>query len=317
MRQAEAETTRPAGDACGVTHALIAGLPVPLGRALARELARLGAAATMAVCADAATLAPGQGFDCALVRDDDDCDAAADAFLPQVPPGRVGLFVLLVPTGADARVPPSRPGLAARVRALARRLAPRVRVNAIVAGRDPTDVAAALRLLVAAPSITGQLVGLDGTPGVDREAHADAMTPPDPTPSGSPGRAARGCEGAQGLRRVFVRDLVLNCRIGVYRHEREGAQRVRINVDLLVDESAEALSDRLGDVVCYDRIVADIRSVALAGHMNLVETLAERVAAVCLGDARVVSARVRIEKLDIYEDAGGAGVEIERRNVKR
>src|SRR5690606_20354497 len=105
--------------------------------------------------------------------------------------------------------------------------------------------------------------------------------------AGPPARQAAAAPAAlpgPGLRRMFVRDLVLTCRIGVYRHERFGGQRVRVSVDLGVRE--EPLADRLSDVVCYDRIVAAIRRIAAAEHVNLVETLAERIAAVCLEDPR-------------------------------
>ncbi|OYV35424.1 MAG: diguanylate cyclase, partial [Acidocella sp. 20-61-6] len=50
-----------------------------------------------------------------------------------------------------------------------------------------------------------------------------------------------------------------------------------------------------------------------AGHVQLVETLAERLCEVCLADARVLIARVRVEKLDVFADAASAGVEVERR----
>ena len=116
-----------------------------------------------------------------------------------------------------------------------------------------------------------------------------------------------------GLRRVFVRDLVLPCEIGVLRHERGARQRVRINLDLSVLDE-RPIQDDLRNVVCYDEIVTGIRRLAEGGHVNLVETLAERIAGMCLADARVRIARVRVEKLDVYEDVAAVGVEIERLN---
>ncbi|MBF0373256.1 MAG: dihydroneopterin aldolase [Alphaproteobacteria bacterium] len=113
------------------------------------------------------------------------------------------------------------------------------------------------------------------------------------------------------VRHVFVRDLVLSCSIGVYVHERKGPQRVRINLDMAVRE-AGVVGDDLANVVCYDTIVARMRLIAGAGHLNLVETLAERIADMCLEDPRVRMARVRVEKLDVFPDATSAGVEIER-----
>lgn len=115
-------------------------------------------------------------------------------------------------------------------------------------------------------------------------------------------------------RRMFVRDLVLDCLIGVHRAERDGRQRVRINLSLDVQETGPAERDRLADVVNYDTLVVRIRDLARAGHVNLVETFAERVAAICLDDRRVRRALVRVEKLDVFEDSESVGVEIERKN---
>ncbi|HJO96838.1 MAG TPA: dihydroneopterin aldolase, partial [Rhodospirillales bacterium] len=50
------------------------------------------------------------------------------------------------------------------------------------------------------------------------------------------------------------------------------------------------------------------------GHVNLVETLAEKIAAACLKDKSIRSLRVRVEKLDVFADAASVGVEIERVN---
>jgi dihydroneopterin aldolase len=122
----------------------------------------------------------------------------------------------------------------------------------------------------------------------------------------------RIADAAAGLRHVFVRDLVIPCAIGVHTHEKGRTQRVRINVDLGVVEGDQPHHDRLENVVCYEDIVTRIRGIVADGHINLVETLAERIAAVCLQDLTCRSARVRVEKLDVFADAVSVGVEIER-----
>jgi len=118
------------------------------------------------------------------------------------------------------------------------------------------------------------------------------------------------------LRHVFIRDLVLECSIGVHQFEREAPQRVRINLDLAVREADTngRLNDDLANVVCYEALTKGVRELVSGDHVNLVETLAEDVAAMCLKDIRVRSARIRIEKLDILADAVSVGVEIERFN---
>jgi dihydroneopterin aldolase len=123
----------------------------------------------------------------------------------------------------------------------------------------------------------------------------------------------RLADEAAGVRHVFVRDLVVPARIGVWNSEKGGSQRVRINLDLAVAESEKPSHDRLDEVVCYNTITTKVRALAAEAHTNLIETLAERIAEVCLQDRRVVTARVRVEKLDVYEDAASVGVEIERR----
>ncbi|NNG03948.1 MAG: dihydroneopterin aldolase [Inquilinus sp.] len=115
-----------------------------------------------------------------------------------------------------------------------------------------------------------------------------------------------------GLRRLLVRDLVLTASIGIYEHEKAAAQRVRINLDIAVDDGPPA-ADRIDAVVSYEPMVLAAREIVAAGHIELLETLAERLAARCLADPRVRSARVRVEKLDAFPDAAAVGVEIERR----
>ena len=115
-----------------------------------------------------------------------------------------------------------------------------------------------------------------------------------------------------GICHLFVHDLVLPCRIGVHQHEREADQPVRINVDLAVRESGGLTNDKLANVVCYEDLIDGIRSVVGGDHVNLVETLAENIAALCLKKERVVGARIRIEKINIFPEAGGVGIEIER-----
>ena len=115
-----------------------------------------------------------------------------------------------------------------------------------------------------------------------------------------------------GLRHVFLRDMVLHASIGIHPHEHGAPQRVRINVDLGVAEEARS-QDRLDRVVDYEKVARTVRHIATTEHINLVETLAERIALACLEDGRVRLARVRVEKLDVFADTLAAGVEIERR----
>lgn len=120
-------------------------------------------------------------------------------------------------------------------------------------------------------------------------------------------------DAGQATRRVFIRDLELTAKIGVHRHERRRPQLVRINIGLTVADSGAPTGDRLESVVNYEAVVDGVKKFAAEGHINLVETLAERIAGLCLSDRRVLIAQVRVEKPNILADAASVGVEIERR----
>ncbi len=112
------------------------------------------------------------------------------------------------------------------------------------------------------------------------------------------------------LDRISVRDYVRDIDIGAFRSERGVTQRIRFNVVLEIGHTAAAATDDVDRVVSYDMITDAIEVALSTERVNLLETLAERVAAICLSDPRAVRAFVRVEKLDRIP--GALGVEIVR-----
>lgn len=119
-------------------------------------------------------------------------------------------------------------------------------------------------------------------------------------------------EAPRPARRVFVRDLLLDARIGIYPQERDRPQKVLINLELWVEETPGRPPSSYADVVCYEQLVIRTRDMLAGGHIDLVETLAEQLAAMCLSDGRVLRCKVRVEKPQAIQEAAGVGVEIER-----
>jgi dihydroneopterin aldolase len=111
---------------------------------------------------------------------------------------------------------------------------------------------------------------------------------------------------------VTVRGLVLMCSIGIRRREREQRQRVRVSVDLVAASGAAVPGDDRRRVINYEKVVAAIREIARAGHIDLCEGFAERVCAACFADPRVERVRVWVEKLDVFANAEGVGAMLER-----
>ncbi len=124
----------------------------------------------------------------------------------------------------------------------------------------------------------------------------------------------RSAHSARRVYRIFVRDLVLPYRIGVYAYEKQAPQRVRVNAELLVE--GESTTDQLNGVLNYETIVEGIRALTRGEHINLIESLAEQIMEICLDDPRALAARVSVEKLDVFPDAESVGVVIRRRRVK-
>ncbi|HWK37623.1 MAG TPA: dihydroneopterin aldolase [Hyphomicrobium sp.] len=115
------------------------------------------------------------------------------------------------------------------------------------------------------------------------------------------------------LDRIFVRNFVLPIAIGVYDEEQGITQKVGFSIEAEVAAGVSPKGDDLDEVPSYDELTGAVKAVVAAGHINLVETLAARIAERCLADKRIVSVRVRVEKLERGPDA--VGVEIVRPRV--
>lgn len=121
-------------------------------------------------------------------------------------------------------------------------------------------------------------------------------------------RPAMSCD----IRRIFIRELEMIGSVGVYEHEHRYEQRVVVSLELLVKDGYDGMSDRVSAIYDYDLAIQAIKGTVSSGHFNLIETLAERIAEVCLSDKRVVSAQVQVEKPDLLPACRGIGIEILR-----
>ena len=83
---------------------------------------------------------------------------------------------------------------------------------------------------------------------------------------------------------------------GVLDAERREGQVFRVDLGLLLDTRTAARSDDLRDTVDYGSLVAKVKKAIESDPVDLIETLAERVAGICLEDPRVVEAEVTVHK---------------------
>ncbi len=114
---------------------------------------------------------------------------------------------------------------------------------------------------------------------------------------------------------VIIEGLVLGANIGLFDHEYDAAQPVRFDVTVDVEPLEPNASHDSQNIVRYDHIVSDIKAIIGAGHIDLVETLAEQVASACLGYSRAVQVQVGVLKLSAIPEAEAVGVKITRRKA--
>ena len=110
--------------------------------------------------------------------------------------------------------------------------------------------------------------------------------------------------------RISLRDHVVEVEIGAFQAERGVRQRVSFNIVVELNPVAGPIDDDVDRILSYDRLTEAIRIELAAERLNLLETLAERIAARILTEPRAFRVFVRIEKLD--RGPGALGVEIVR-----
>ena len=110
--------------------------------------------------------------------------------------------------------------------------------------------------------------------------------------------------------RILIKDLLLRCILGLGEEERREKQDVLINLILWTDFKAAAASDRIEDTVDYAALKKRVISLAEASEYHLAETLADRIASLCLEQAAIQQVKVTLEKPTALRFAHSVGVEI-------
>lgn len=115
------------------------------------------------------------------------------------------------------------------------------------------------------------------------------------------------------LDQILIESLTLPAFIGMFAHEYDAPQPIRF--DVIVDIAPLTASDDhdTDNIVRYDHIVADIKEILAAGHIDLVETLAEDIAKACLSYNRAQQVCVTVAKPAAFDEADAVGVRITRR----
>ncbi|VAW86884.1 Dihydroneopterin aldolase [hydrothermal vent metagenome] len=111
---------------------------------------------------------------------------------------------------------------------------------------------------------------------------------------------------------IYLRDLKIETIIGIFDWEREIKQTISFDLDMAADIRKAAASDAIEDTLDYKTLSKRIITFVEKSSFQLVETLAEQVAAIILDEFDVRWVRVRLDKVGAIRGASGVGVIIER-----
>ena len=112
---------------------------------------------------------------------------------------------------------------------------------------------------------------------------------------------------------IFIHDLRLETRIGVYAWERHLPQLVRLDLEVGLASDAAFRSDDFRDALDYAAIVKRLQALAADHPHKLMERFAQAIADVVLGDFDASWVKVRVAKLAPIAGVKELGVAIERR----
>ncbi len=111
---------------------------------------------------------------------------------------------------------------------------------------------------------------------------------------------------------IFLHDLRVETVIGIWNWERKIRQIVAIDLEMSADIRKAAASDSVEDTLDYKAVAKRIRAFVAESSFQLVETLAENIAAIVLDEFAVAWVRVRVNKPGAISGATDVGVLIER-----
>ncbi len=112
--------------------------------------------------------------------------------------------------------------------------------------------------------------------------------------------------------KILIQQLKLETIIGLFPWEREVRQRLFVDIEIGADINDAAAKDDLDCTINYADVCDRVAALADDGKFKLIETFAEKIAALVLGEFAALWVKVRVNKVDALPQVASVGVEIER-----
>ena len=114
-------------------------------------------------------------------------------------------------------------------------------------------------------------------------------------------------------KKVLIKELILNLKLGYYEFEKEKPQRVKFSLEIDYRDKKPSNDKDLKSIVNYSKVVKVIRKLVNNKHYNFLETLAEDVFDELFKDKRIEKINLKIEKLEIMKDCSSVGIQISKK----
>ena len=116
------------------------------------------------------------------------------------------------------------------------------------------------------------------------------------------------------IRKIVIKDLVINTKVGYYEEEKKKNQRLKFNIEIEV--FMLPINDKsIKNIIDYDKIIKIIE-IILNKHINFLESLSEEICNEILKDQRVKNINLQIDKLDIIKNTTSVGVKTFKERIK-
>ena len=114
-------------------------------------------------------------------------------------------------------------------------------------------------------------------------------------------------------KKVLIKELILDLKLGYYEFEKEKAQKVKFNLEIDYKDKKPTNDRDLKSIVNYGKIVKLVKKLVKNKHYNFLETLAEDVFDELFRDKRIDKITLKIEKLEILKDCSSVGIQISKK----
>ena len=114
-------------------------------------------------------------------------------------------------------------------------------------------------------------------------------------------------------KKVLIKELILNLKLGYYDFEKEKPQKVKFSLEIDYKDKKPSYDKDLKSIVNYSKVVRLIKKLVKNKHYNFLETLAEDVFDELFKDKRIEKINLKIEKLEIMKDCSSVGIQISKK----